>query len=755
MSWLERHDPWVYRNILDSDRQSLKALNGHGNAMAQVYNHIIMPLANERDKLTQIRWGIGDFEYRFGRRPEGMWLAETAVDRATLLALAEAGIKFTVLSPRQASRWRLLGGDDRWEDASGGRIPNGRAYRYSCGHGKYIHIFFYDPALAQGIAFDRMLEHSSRLLDQIDRTWSLRGRLSMEPWLVNVATDGESYGHHFRFGDMALAAAFEQLERDPSAKIVNYGWFLSSFPVVAEVEIFERTAWSCAHGLGRWSADCGCHLGGGPNWNQKWRAPLRQALEYLRDCLALHFEKCMKPLCADPWGARDEYIDLILDRKNQLPRYLEKHLKDASRSQNISRFLELLEMQRFSQLMFTSCGWFFDEISQLESIHLLEYAAMSIELAQKTGAPDITTEFLRLLSLAPSNRPEYGNGANVFLREVRPKIFSRARVVANYAIQSLAMPAQRGFQIYAHTILPQKEEALGLTPARCLYGLVSVRDDRTLAQDDFLYAVTHFGGLDFRCSVKGSPNEGDYETILAALRSAAVTEQETVKMVRVLDEKFETDYFGLKDVLKDLRDSIASDITCRALDAYTDIQRNLFDTYKPLLLSLKHYGTRIPGDVKISIQRILSEEAENLVDDIMARELANVPEDAPWDSTDYFFRSHMARLDSLHEEAKSWGVSLRFVKISGKLGRSMVEILSRLIDAFDQSDAGRFFWLLTLCHQIQVWPETWKLQTLFFQFVAKGTENPQLLAKIDRFEEFVHRLDLMLNCRFAKLLRHN
>ena len=299
-------------------------MGGHGNAIAQVYNHIIMPLANQRDKLTQIRWGIRDFEHRFGRKPEGMWLAETAVDRDTLLLMAEEGIKFTILSPYQAARWRFLKGDTQWRDAPGGTIPNGRAYRYSCGGGKYIHIFFYDPALARGVAFDRLLEHSSRLLEQIDRTWSLRDPFNGEPWLVNVATDGESYGHHFKFGDMALAAAFEELERDPSAEIVNYGWFLSSFPVVAEVEIFERTAWSCAHGLGRWSDDCGCHLGGEPGWTQKWRAPLRKALEYVRDSLAVHFETQMAKLCADPWAARDEYIDLILDRKNRLGRVFGK-----------------------------------------------------------------------------------------------------------------------------------------------------------------------------------------------------------------------------------------------------------------------------------------------------------------------------------------------------------------------------------------------------------------------------------------------
>jgi hypothetical protein len=751
MHWLERHDPWVYQTILDADGKSREALDGHGNAIAQVYNHIIMPLANQRDRVTQIQWGIRDFEHRFGRRPEGMWLAETAVDRTTLSLLAEAGIKYTILSPHQASRWRFLKGDPTWQNAPGGTIPNGRAYRYFCGPGKYIDIFFYDPGMAHGVAFDRVLEHSQRFLDQINRAWSLRTPAGDEPWLVNVATDGESYGHHFKFGDMALAAAFEKLVCDPSAQIVNYGWFLSQFPVVAEVEIFERTAWSCAHGLGRWSSDCGCHLGGGPGWTQQWRAPLREALEYVRDKLSDHFETRMRSMCADPWGARDEYIDLILDRNNKIAGYLEKHLIGGARSDNITRFLELLEMQRFSLLMFTSCGWFFDEISQLESLLLLKYAAMAIQLAENSGSPPLMPEFLRLLSLAPSNLPEYGNGADVFLREVKPKVFDRARATANYAIQSLAM-SKREFQIYAYSILPQKEEDLGSRPVRCLYGLVTVRDDRTLDKKDFLYAATHFGGFDFRCSVKPSPAEGEYASILAALQDS-IEEQNTIKMVRVLDEKFGTDYFGFEDVLKDLRSSIATDVSRQTLNSYTELQRSLFNTYKPLLLSLRQFGIKIPSDLRVSIRRILSEEVESFVEDIMAREQVDIQTDAPWDSTDFFFRADMARLDSLQEESKSWGVSFQLVEISAKLGRFLVKLFPKLLRTFDQGDAGRLFRLLTLCRALAIWPETWKLQTFFFQFVTKATENPELMARIDRIENFVDELDGMLNCRFGQILR--
>ena len=751
MQWIERRDPWVYRAILDADRHSVQDRGGHGNAIAQVYNHVIMPLANERDKITQVTWGMRDFEHRFGRRPEGMWLAETAVDLVTLRILADAGIKYTILSPYQAARWRFIDDDTRWRDAGGGLIPTGRAYRCDCGDGKHINLFFYDPALARGIAFERLLEHSSKLLEQLERAYSQRDARDDEPWLVHVATDGESYGHHFKFGDMALAAAFRELERDSSAEIENYGQFLASFPVIAEVEIFENTAWSCAHGLGRWSADCGCHIGGESGWNQKWRAPLREALNFVRDTLAIHFEAQMKKLCKDPWKARDGYLDVVLDRKKHLESFLRKHLRGGTASTHVSRFLELLEMQRFTLLMFTSCGWFFDEISQLESMLLLKYAAMAIDLSMKTGAAPIGDAFVEMLRRAPSNVAEYGNGANVFLQKVKPEIVGRNRVVANYAIHSLAVPSQRQFQIYTYGIEPREEEDLGSNPVSCLCGRVSIKDDRVLVEEDFLYAVLHFGGLDFRCSVKPYTGPEEYESILHGLQDA-VEEQNTIKMVRVLDEKFGTEHFGLSDVFRDLRSSIALDIGRKTLSKYTDLQRSLFHAYKPIILSLRQWGITIPSDLHVPVRRVLSDEAEQLIEDILSHEEETLTPRL-WDASDFFFRAHMARFGSLQEEAGTWGVSLKLESVSEKLGRILVETAEELVRTFDQRDAGRFFRLLSICTALDVKPETWKLQTRYFEFISRALENPKLRTKIGSIEKFACELDKMLYCRFARLLR--
>ncbi|MEN6439030.1 MAG: DUF3536 domain-containing protein, partial [Syntrophobacter sp.] len=691
LHWLEHKDPWVYRHIIDSDKESCRVHDGHGNAIAQVYNHVIMPLANERDKVTQVHWGIRDFELRFGRRPEGMWLAETAVDRKTLSVLADAGIKFTILSPYQAASWRFIGKGNEWCDVRGGRIPTGRAYRYDCGDGKYIHIFFYDAELARGVAFECLLEHSSRFLGQIEcRFESSRDAANDEPFLVNTATDGESYGHHFKFGDMALAASFVELDRDPGAEVTNYASFLSSFPVVAEVEIFENTAWSCSHGLGRWSADCGCHIGGEPGWSQKWRAPLREALNFVRDALAAHFEKEMKKLCNDPWKARNDYINVVLGKKGYLDEFLLEHLGTDPGAAQTTRMLELLEMQRFCLLMFTSCGWFFDEISELEAVLLLKYACRAMQLAEQTGAEPIEEAFLEILERAPSNAPEYGNGANVYLRKVKPAMVNKDRVAANYAIHSLVFPSQRQLQMYTYSIMPEREEDLGANPVPCLYGHLKVKDARTFSEEEFLYAVLHFGGLDFRCSVKPYAGKGDYGAILDRLQNC-IEEQSTNQMLRVLDKEFGTDYYGLNDVFKDLRSSIVSEISKRTIGTYADLHRSLYQTYKPLINSLKQWGIAVPADLQVSSQRVLSEEADQLIRRILAHETEAPCSPDPWDATDFFFRAHIARLNALLEEAKSWKVSLQLEAVSRDLGKAAVESATRLIGSLKEKEAGRLF----------------------------------------------------------------
>jgi len=303
LSWLKENAPRTYRMILDGERRSRKSFGGHSSAMAQVYNHVIMPLANRRDRITQIRWGIADYEHHYGAKPEGMWLAETAADTESLELMAQHGIKFTVLAPHQCRRIRLLkeaeeNGGAVWTDTADGAVDTKRPYLVRFDSGVSIAVFFYDSPISRAIAFEGLLNSGESFANRLKAGF----KDSSEPQLVHVATDGESYGHHHKYGEMALAYALRLLEEDKTVKLTNYGSFLEQFPPAYECEIVENTSWSCIHGVERWRSNCGCN-GGKPGFNQLWRAPLRKALDELRDAVAPLTDQEGANLFKDVWHA--------------------------------------------------------------------------------------------------------------------------------------------------------------------------------------------------------------------------------------------------------------------------------------------------------------------------------------------------------------------------------------------------------------------------------------------------------------------
>src|SRR5262245_42474574 len=377
LSWMAESAPGVLHGIIEGDRISRERHRGHGNALAQVYNHTILPLAGDRDRRTQVRWGIADFRYRFGRDPEGMWLAETAADTASLEALAAAGITFTVLAPSQAKRWRKIG-DREWTELPGGIDPS-RAYLCRLPSGKAIALFFYDGNISRQVAFERLLDRGEEFLARLVQGFDDRRGHAQ---LVSIATDGESYGHHHKFGDMALAYVLDRLSRDPAVKLTNYAEFLELHPPQWEVEIHENSSWSCAHGVERWRSDCGCRSGGLPGWTQEWRGPLRDALDWLRDTTIPLFEKEGKQFFADPWSARNGYVRVVLDRgRESEDRFFADFAGGASLSESSRRrCLKLMELQRQLMLMYTSCGWFFTELSGIETVQVIQYAGRAIQL---------------------------------------------------------------------------------------------------------------------------------------------------------------------------------------------------------------------------------------------------------------------------------------------------------------------------------------------------------------------------------------
>ena len=414
LSWMERSAPEVYAAVLQADRVSRARFSGHGSALAQAYNHAILPLATRRDKQTQVAWGIRDFQHRFGRFPEGMWLPETAVDTESLEVLAEQGILFTLLAPHQARATRRVGAAD-WQDVAGGGIDPRRPYRVDLPSGRSIAVFFYDGPISRAVAFEQLLERGELL---VDRLLARCDTGAPEDQLVHIATDGETYGHHHRFGDMALAYALHHLETLPGVRLTNYGEYLAAHPADHEAAILENTSWSCMHGIGRWREDCGCRTL--PGSSQAWRAPLRRALDGLRDALAAPFEARARELLRDPWAARDEAIDVLLaGSPASLDLFLRRHAPRPLSGAERAEAMRLLEIQRYAQLMYTSCGWFFDDIAGLEARQILQYAGRAIDLAEGLFGPGFEEPFLATLAGAASNDAARGDGRAVYEDFVR------------------------------------------------------------------------------------------------------------------------------------------------------------------------------------------------------------------------------------------------------------------------------------------------------------------------------------------------
>jgi len=408
LSWLERHASKTYAAIQRADAVSAERLQGHGNAIAMPYHHPILPLSTERDRRTEVRWGIADFRRRFGRRPEGMWLPETAVDGPTLETLAAEGIRFTILAPHQV-------------DA----VPaDGRPARFVTGSGREIALFVYDGALSHGIAFGDLLQDGVAWADSM-----VEG--SDGSALRAVATDGETFGHHHRFGEMALAKAVDELRGREGVRIENFASFLAREGVGPTVGLIEPSAWSCAHGVERWRADCGCRLDPSAGTRQHWRAPLRRALEWLADEIHGVFEREGAAHFDDPWAARDAY-GWIVDTPASLPSEafvapsaVPADVLDALDLPLERRAFELLELERNALRLFTSCAWFFDDVGGLEARQVLSYAARAIELAGGRGEA-LRAGFLRRLAGARSNDQELGTAADLFRSQAEERLRSRA-----------------------------------------------------------------------------------------------------------------------------------------------------------------------------------------------------------------------------------------------------------------------------------------------------------------------------------------
>src|ERR1700721_1215233 len=471
--WMEQNAPAVLESIREADKQSQQQFGGHGSAIAQVYNHMILPLAHARDKETQVIWGIRDFVARFGRRPEGMWLPETAVDIPSLETLAAQGIRFTILAPRQAKRVRRFGSRN-WKNVSGDRIDPSRAYQIRLPSKKTIAVFFYDGPISQAVAFEGLLSDGKRFADRLlsgfsdQRTW---------PQLSHIATDGESYGHHHHFGEMALTYALNSIESGGVAKLTNYGQFLEMHPPDHWVEIVENTSWSCVHGVQRWRSNCGCNSGGHTGWN--WEGQIRA--------------------------------------------------------------LKMLEMQRHAMLMYTSCGWFFDEISGLETVQVVHYAGRAIQLAGKTtGNVQLEAQFREKLREAKSNLREYGNGEEIYKKWVAPAIVTADKVMGHYAISSLFESYGDKTKIYCYTVEREQYGVETEGRVRLAVGRGRVRSEITKEETPLSFAVLNLGDHNITGGVGDFHDENQFQELREKLHEA-FGRADTASVIRILDEQFRSE----------------------------------------------------------------------------------------------------------------------------------------------------------------------------------------------------------------------
>ncbi|HXU38187.1 MAG TPA: DUF3536 domain-containing protein [Blastocatellia bacterium] len=706
LSWLERRQNNVYQQILEADVHSVTDHAGHGNAIAQCYNHAIMPLASLRDKLTQVRWGIADFEFRFGRKPEGMWLPETAVDTSTLQVLAEHGIKFTILSPHQAEAVRAPGED--WQAVPQRRIDPTRAYRCQLNDGKHIDLFFYDAPVSHDISFENLLRSGDRFAERLVSSFDDRREHSQ---LVSVATDGETFGHHFKFGEMALAYALGKIAREGLARITNYGEYLALHPPTHEVRIRENTSWSCAHGVERWRSDCGCNSGN-THCHQRWRGPLREAFDWLRGKLDIVFEHQGSALLRDVWAALDDYISVILDRSAKTrDAFLDKHARHQLPESEKVNIWRLLEMQRHAALMYTSCGWFFDDISNIETVKNIEYAARAIQLAREASGADLEPQFVALLAKAPGSKPHLSNGAKVYDALVKPSITSLRKGLAHYGISSLVEEYATEQRIFSFEFDRQdyrREKTLARTIA---IGSVNVRSSITRERFEGMFVVLHLGSYDFHCSVRKRLPVDQYEKLAATL-FRSFNEDSTRDLLRAIDAGFDGESFALKDLFNDERRKIGRLLLGDALERSRDHYRRIYEESRDVMRLLASMKIPAPDSLRQAAEYVLTQKLEQACSELRSEALSETQ------------LSEAAA--TILREADSLGCTVDLSGLKGALEEFVYSSLVAYRTDREETKAESALHFLRLAERLGVSLDLWRLQNLLWSLSSEQGETGEL-----------------------------
>lgn len=748
-SWLEDNAPETYLRILEADRLSAARLGGHGNAIAQCYNHVIMPLASRRDQETQIRWGVYDFERRFGREPEGIWLPETAVNATTLEILIDHGFRFVVLSPHQALRARSLegapaGGDGAlgrtgagaWKDVSKGTIPIGAPYRCFApgvsrgaggrgdgsrgGAARYIDVFFYDAALSQDISFNHLLRSGDSLAGAIDLAYPRAGGD-----LVVIATDGEVYGHHEPFADMALSYLAESAGPRRGFAMTNFGAELSARGPLSEVELKpgpngEGTAWSCFHGVGRWKEDCGCSTGASAGWNQKWRAPLRAGLNVLSESLAAQFEKEGASLFKDPWEARNDYIGIVESRSPDAAReFVAAHAPRALSGAETARALSLLESQRNAQLMFTSCGWFFADVSGIETVQILRYAARAIELAGVDHWLPLEKKLLGTLQGAVSNVPGKGTGAGIYNSEVKESIVGRPCLVALFAIDAHIAGREEAGEIYGYPVRPRDGIVRHVVVAgmedHVRIGSLEIDSPYTLETAAYEYMLYVEDEAAFVCHVRERGSEAEYRAMVERLAKLA-EERRIGEIHPAAAELFGRKRFTIRDFLPEDRRRVLHRFAAKRLEEIEARFGEIYAESKHLLCLLKEANIPVPPNLLLPAQTHLTKK--------LVRELGQ------WERS--LSPAGLEGIKRIVTEGAFFGVPIDTSSAAASFSDLILEKLRRLADNLDAEDAAELEQFVNLSEEMKIQTNFRDIQNRIFEMletrIAPLLDRPALEA---------------------------
>jgi alpha-amylase/alpha-mannosidase (GH57 family) len=722
LAWLELYAPLTYQRVLAADRQSRDRL-GHGNAMAQAYNHVILPLATPRDRETEVVWGLKDFQHRFGRNAAAMWLPETAVDYPTLAVLREHGLKYVVLSPHQARRVKPLEGGP-WEAVQAHTLDTTQAYRCFLPDAsgvpdphRYMDVFFYNGSVASDLSFGDLLKDSQQLATRLVEDFRADQR---RPQLLTVATDGENYGHHHKFGELALAHALNVVLPQRGFTLTNYAAFLAANPPRLRVELElgpkgEGSSWSCAHGVGRWKEDCGCTTGGPPEWNQRWRAPLRQAFDYLNNRLTQVFEKEGVRYLKDPWAARNAYIEVILDRREEtIERFFSRHGVKGLARDNWFQALRLLEMQRHALLMYTSCGWFFNDLAGLETIQVMKYAARALQLGQYSSREPLEEPFLDRLAHAASNKPEGGNGREIFLRRVKSAVVDFPKVVNQWAISWLKnRERQCPHRIYHFQVKALEQEVRTQGTLILASGRVQVTSGITWRTESLSFFTVHLGSYLYRTQVLENHRDEEFQALKQELFEVLTRTPED--LMPFLAGRLGERYYTGRDIFQEEKEQLFLDLLGDNRKEAVANLAHFFEEAAPVLKAMAAEGLLLPRLYRALGEITLNNRLVNLL-----RRLEPEPELLPFSE----------ELSDLLQDADLFGFKLESREGAQILQRILHRHLSDLEAGFPPQAADNLVKFREIQRRIPITLDVVEAQNFFLDLLKKNF--PALAARAPR-----------------------